>query len=63
MQKFFLIHGRLDETTPFEHAEKLLATGRSENIELFPISDKGHSDCHESEGFWDKLKQYFCQDF
>jgi uncharacterized protein len=61
--KILLIHGQLDKTTPFEHAEKLLAAGRSENIELSPISDKGHSDCHESEGFWDKLKQYFCQDF
>ena len=54
--KLLLIHGKLDETTPFEHAEKLLAAGKRENIELFPVPDKGHSDCHETESFWEKLK-------
>lgn len=56
--KILLIHGKLDQTTPFEHAEKLLAVGKPENMELFPVFDKGHSDCHETEGFWDKIRLF-----
>ncbi len=57
--KILVIHGRLDQTTPFKQAQMLMAAGNPDNMELFPVPDKGHSDCHESEGFWEKLKQYF----
>jgi pimeloyl-ACP methyl ester carboxylesterase len=61
--KILLIHGKLDQTTPFKHAERLMKAGKPGNIELFPIPDKGHSDCHESEGFWDKIKLFLEKDF
>jgi pimeloyl-ACP methyl ester carboxylesterase len=57
--KILLIHGKLDETTPFEHAERLMKAGNAEKTELFPVPDKGHSDCHDSAGFWEKLKDWF----
>jgi uncharacterized protein len=57
--KILLIHGNLDQTTPFEHAEKLLAAGKKDSVELYPVPGKGHSDCHDSAGFWEKLKSWF----
>lgn len=60
--RILLIHGKLDETTPFAHAEKLFAAGKAGNVELYPVAGKGHSDCHEAEGFWEKLKDFFSLD-
>jgi pimeloyl-ACP methyl ester carboxylesterase len=59
--KILLIHGKLDQTAPFEQAERLMAAGKPGKIELFPIPDKGHSDCHESDGFWEKIRLFFDQ--
>lgn len=60
--KVLLIHGELDQTTPFEHAEKLKDAGKEGIIELHAVADKGHSDCHESYGFWEKIVQFFGND-
>lgn len=60
--KVLLVHGKLDQTTPFEHAEKLRDAGKQGIIELYAVADKGHSDCHESDGFWDKIVRFFDDD-
>jgi dipeptidyl aminopeptidase/acylaminoacyl peptidase len=52
-----LIHGENDETVPLSHAERLLAAGK-ENVELWKIPGRGHSDCHLEEGFWEKVNEF-----
>ena len=50
--RFLLVHGKLDDTAPFSHAERLLSAARNDQAELLTIADAGHSDCHESDLFW-----------
>lgn len=52
---FLLIHGVKDVTVPVEQGEKLLVKGKKGKVELWKLPNKGHSDCHFEDGFWDKL--------
>ncbi len=55
--KILLIHGKNDETVPFSNAERLVASGK-ENISLWGIPGRGHSDCHLEKGFWEKVESF-----
>lgn len=50
--RFLLVHGKLDETAPFSHAERLLSAAREGQAELQPLDEAGHSNCHDSTRFW-----------
>lgn len=53
--KILLIHGKEDETAEFEHAERLFKAGQNDNVELWALENKGHSNCHHEDGFWDMI--------
>lgn len=53
-----LIHGTSDERVDLLHAERLLAAGQKDKIELWALKDKGHSNCHLEEGFWDRIDEF-----
>ena len=50
-----LIHGEKDVTVPVEQGEKLYANGRKGKVELWRLPNKGHSDCHFEDGYWEKV--------
>lgn len=52
---FLLIHGEKDQTVPITQGEKLFEKGRKGKIELWKLPEKGHSDCHFEEGYWEKV--------
>ncbi len=52
---FLLIHGEKDITVPIGQAEKLYAKGMKGKVELWRLQDKGHSDCHFEDGYWEKV--------
>lgn len=56
--QIMLIHGTSDLTIPFSHAERLYANSKKNQIVLWKIKGKGHSDCHEENGYWDKILQF-----
>jgi pimeloyl-ACP methyl ester carboxylesterase len=56
--KIFLIHGEADTTAPVEHAKRLLQASKSDNTTLWTISGRGHSDCHEQDGFWERVSSF-----
>ena len=53
-----LVHGEKDVTVPFEQVEKLISNGKEENIHLWKLPNRGHSDCHHEEGFWNKITDF-----
>lgn len=53
--RFLIIHGEKDETTPFSHAERLLAASKDSRTELYSMKEAGHSNCHTFTGFWEKI--------
>ncbi len=55
---FLLIHGQKDVTVPKEQGEKLYAKGRKGKVELWRLREKGHSDCHFEEGYWEKVIEF-----
>jgi pimeloyl-ACP methyl ester carboxylesterase len=61
--KILLIHGKADETADFSHAERLYAASQKDNVELWALADKGHSDCYKEEGYWDKIDEFMRQAF
>jgi len=56
--KILLIHGTDDLTIPISHARRLNNNSKSKNVELWEIENRGHSDCHKEEGYWDKIIQF-----
>ncbi|MEE4260400.1 MAG: alpha/beta fold hydrolase [Bacteroidales bacterium] len=52
---FLLIHGEKDKTVPITQGEKLFEKGNKDKIELWKLPEKGHSDCHFEEGYWEKV--------
>lgn len=50
-----LIHGEKDVTVPIEQGEKLYRNAREGKVELWKLPEKGHSDCHFEEGYWEKV--------
>lgn len=57
--RFLLIHGKLDETIPFAQLSKLKQNAIGTNTEIWELPEKGHSDCHFEEGYWDHLLDFF----
>ncbi|NQU28490.1 MAG: alpha/beta fold hydrolase [Candidatus Marinimicrobia bacterium] len=54
-----LIHGVLDQTVPVEQGEYLYSMSNSDRTELWLQSERGHSDCHQEAGFWDRIGTFF----
>ena len=50
-----LIQGEEDVTVPVEQAEKLKKNAKKEEVVLWKIPGRGHSDCHFEKGFWEKV--------
>jgi dipeptidyl aminopeptidase/acylaminoacyl peptidase len=55
----FLIHGVDDTTVPIEQADELFKAGNPDNVKLWKIEDKGHSDCNHHTEFWDKVLDFY----
>ncbi len=55
----FLIHGVDDATAPVSHADQLYNAGNPENVELWKIEGKGHSDCNHHPEFWKKVLDFY----
>ncbi|MCF8368555.1 MAG: alpha/beta fold hydrolase [Bacteroidales bacterium] len=49
-----LIHGEMDETTPFAQAKELYDASRGK-AKLWSLPNQGHSNCHHHPGFWEGL--------
>jgi len=59
----FLIHGEHDATVPVEHGERLLHAGNPDNIDLWIVPGKRHSDCHLHAEFWPRLDEFLRRAF
>ena len=57
--KIFLIHGMDDITVPVTQADLLYKAGQTDNIKLWKIKDKGHSDCNHHPNFWTKVLEFY----
>ena len=55
----FLIHGINDATVPIEQANELYIAGNPDNIKLWKVDGKGHSDCNHHPDFWDKVLDFY----
>jgi len=53
-----IIHGEKDVTVPLEQGEKLYEKGRKGKVELWRLPNKGHSDCHFENGYWEKVIKF-----
>ncbi|MBN1650236.1 MAG: alpha/beta hydrolase [Bacteroidales bacterium] len=53
---FLLIHGIDDKVVPLEQAYQLKKA--QPNLELWAIPNRGHSNCHLENGFWDKISDF-----
>ena len=56
--KFLLIHGIDDDVVPVEEGKKLKAAA-GDKAELWLMPNRGHSNCHQEEGFWERLMKFF----
>jgi pimeloyl-ACP methyl ester carboxylesterase len=56
--RYLIIHGEKDEVVPPVHAIQLSKAGKKENITLFLIKNKGHSNCHFENGFWELIDKW-----
>jgi pimeloyl-ACP methyl ester carboxylesterase len=54
-----IIHGEDDEVVPARQAHQLVENGNSEQIRLWLMPGKGHSNCHEHPEFWKSIKDFF----
>jgi len=54
-----LIHGADDETVPLVQAQALQAAAKPDHIRLWVIPEKGHSDCHTDDQFWEVITTFF----
>jgi pimeloyl-ACP methyl ester carboxylesterase len=61
--RIMIIHGKSDQTTPYQHAERLKNAAIPENFALWSLEGKGHSDCHEYPDFWNKLENFLKESF
>ncbi len=59
--KILLIHGTDDLTIPISHAKRLINDSKKDNVELWEIENRGHSDCHKEEGYWNKINQFLAE--
>ena len=57
--RVFLIHGIDDATVPIVQADELYNAGNPDNVELWKIEGKGHSDCNHHPDFWKKVLSFY----
>ena len=55
--EIMLIHGENDEIIPLEQANDFLAAN-PEKTQLWIVPEKGHSDCHFHEEFWERVNVF-----
>lgn len=55
---YLLIHGEKDVTVPLEQGEKLLKKGQPGQVQLWKMPNRGHSDCHFENGYWEKVIEF-----
>jgi uncharacterized protein len=60
--RMLLVHGEDDTVVPVEQARKLLRAGSPATVWLWAIPGRGHSDCHEEPGFWDRIDAFVRED-
>lgn len=53
---FLLIHGIDDKVVPLEQAYQLKKA--QPNLKIWAIPNRGHSNCHLENGFWDKISDF-----
>lgn len=58
--KFLLIHGDKDKVVPLEQAKKLKQA--QPKVDLWIIPERGHSNCHLEDGFWEKVIGFLQKD-
>ena len=56
--KILLVHGEDDSVVPMEQARKLAQAGNPDTVRLWPLPDRGHSDCHDHPDFWSKIDSF-----
>ena len=56
--KILLVHGKEDTTAPFVHAKRLYEASQKDNVSLYAMEGRGHSDCHKHPGFWNRVKDF-----
>ena len=56
---FLVIHGENDDVVLPSQGEKMNAAARTGQCEYWPISGRGHSDCHHEAGFWERVDEFF----
>ena len=56
--KFLLVHGDQDVVVPPSQAHELAAAARPGHAEVWMLPGRGHSDCHQHEGFWERLRSF-----
>jgi pimeloyl-ACP methyl ester carboxylesterase len=55
---FLLVHGEEDEVVPIDHGKRLRNAADPLAANLLPLPGRGHSDCHEHPGFWDRVDSF-----
>jgi pimeloyl-ACP methyl ester carboxylesterase len=53
--RILLVHGEDDTVVPVEQARSLARAGRPGTVRLWTLPARGHSDCHDQPGFWERL--------
>ncbi len=56
--QILLVHGDKDTVVPIEQAKKLYAAADPQNVQLWIMPGRGHSDCHRHPEFWPRLKKF-----
>ncbi len=57
--RILLIHGDADQVVPVHEADKLQQAGDPQKVEKWILPGRGHSDCHEEKGYWERLHTFF----
>jgi len=56
--RILLVHGEDDVVVPIAQAGKLARAGNADTVRLWVIPGRGHSDCHEEPGFWQRIDAF-----
>ncbi len=57
----FLVHGANDTIVPPEQGKELYAAAAQDRAQLWIVPSRGHGDCDEAPGFWDRVTQFLEQ--
>ncbi len=59
--RILLVHGDRDTVVPVQQADRLAGAGDPQKVEKWILPGRGHSDCHEEPGYWDRLQSFFTE--